>query len=607
MSRSRSDRQPRDSARPAGPGRPAPGRRRDEEGRLDIVSGADLPQPQGGTPHAPAVDDVPGRGGPGARRRDQRPRVVRDADAPGRAARPEQLATTVLEEMDQAVVAVDGQWRVTRWNAAAERMGHVSRRTVLGRSIWELWPALRGTDLERALRGTMRRREVREVRQWYDRSRFGGRVLDVRSHPLDDDGILVIFAETSGRLREQREWMATAEENLLLMQLAGRLADTPDSSALFAVLCETAERECDASGACISAIAGDELRVLSSRGTGLCTEGHVAPLAGSTAERAMRTRSLVRERAQPSGDAPRGPFIPGAVVEAMTVPLVAHGDVMGVLTVVRGLGEPPFMRQHERRLRLVADHAALALWKSRVLEQALAANEAKSTFLATMSHELRTPLTALTGYGELLADGILGPLSDDQAETVERMRSVTQGLSAIIDELLTFSSLDSGREQLRMAEVASGDLMRAAAAAVVPTAHRKGLLVEVRVPPDAPLVTTDPEKARQALGNLAANAVKFTDEGVVTFAVASDRAEVRFLVKDTGLGIAPEDVERIFQPFVQLDSGLTRRHGGTGVGLYMTSRLAALLGGRMEVDSTPGSGSRFMLVLPRHPGVDSGT
>lgn len=582
----------------------APQRAREEGDWLDVVPGADLPPRADGYPPGHPPDGTAGHGGATADSNGEHPRTTGGRDPLTRLARLEELTSAVLEEMDQAVVALDRDWRVTRWNAAAERMGHVSRRTVLGHRLWELWPALRGTELERALHATMHAREAREVRQWQDRSRFGGRVLDVRSRPLQDDGVLVIFTETSGRLREQRDRIATAEENTLLLELAGRLADTPDSDALFAVLCDTAMRECDAAGVCITTIVGGELRVLASLGCGVRSAGHVRAIAGSVAARAIAGRELVRERPRPPEPVPTGPTDPVQPGEVMTAPLLAHGEVMGVLTVVRGSDEATFSKRHERRLRLVADHAALALWKSRMLDQALAASEAKSTFLATMSHELRTPLTALTGYGELLADGILGPLSPGQVEMVERMRSVTQGLSAMIDELLTFAGLDSGRDELRVGEVASGDLVRAAAAAVIPLATQKGLAVEVCIPPDAPLLTTDPDRVRQVLGNLAGNAVKFTDSGRVTLSVEGGgtgedgRPEVRLVVSDTGPGLPAGCEGVIFQPFTQLDSGLTRRHGGTGVGLYIASRIAALLGGRVDVESTPGKGSRFALVLP---------
>lgn len=518
-------------------------------------------------------------------------------------ARREQLNDRVLEGIDEALVAVDSAWCVTCWNAAAERLTHVGRKTVLGRPLWELWPALRGTMVEDALRATMDDRQPRELLQWHDRPRLGGRVLDLRSVPVHDSGVLVFFTESSGRLRAQRMLAATVEENSLLLEMAAHLADTPDSATLLRVLCEIALRECGAMGAGVAAVLGDEAEVLATVGDGLRDCGTVLPLAGSLAARVVTDRRLARWQAEDTtATAAQRMSVAGQVGEAMAAPLIAHDQVMGVLLVVRAPSSPPFAERDERRLALVADHAALALWKSRLLEQALAASEARSNFLATMSHELRTPLTALTGYGELLADQIVGPLGEGPMEMVERMRSVTHDLTDMVDELLTFSSLEAGREQLHLGEVASGDLLHAAVAVVEPLARQKGLAVRTHVPADAPSLLTDPDKVRQVLVNLAGNAVKFTDVGEVSFDVESDPTEVRFLIRDTGPGIPADGQERIFQPFTQLEGGLTRRHGGTGLGLYIASRLAGILGGRIELASRPGSGSTFALVLPRRRG-----
>ena len=151
---------------------------------------------------------------------------------------------------------------------------------------------------------------------------------------------------------------------------------------------------------------------------------------------------------------------------------------------------------------------------------------------------------------------------------------------------------------MRTGEVASSDLLQAAVAVIEPAARQKGLAVIVRLPASPPRITTDPEKVRQILGNLAGNAVKFTAEGSVTLYIAQHPGELRFGVQDTGIGIPPGAEARIFQPFTQLDAGLTRRYGGTGLGLYISTRLAMLLGGRIEVRSVLGEGSTFELVLP---------
>jgi signal transduction histidine kinase len=262
------------------------------------------------------------------------------------------------------------------------------------------------------------------------------------------------------------------------------------------------------------------------------------------------------------------------------------------------------LRDNSRRLEArerERENEELRMRAEQLLEQAQVASQAKSVFLATISHELRTPLTALTGYGELLADEIVGPLSGPQHEVLERMRSVTHHLTAMIDELLAYTRLEGGRESVNPTEVSARELVFTTIAVIDPLARSKGLECHAEVPDGAPVVVTDAETVRQILVNLAGNAVKFTDEGSVTIAVSTERDDVRFEVRDTGSGIAPEDQRRLFQPFTQLDSGLTRRHGGTGLGLYISQRLAALIGGRLHCESKPGEGSVFTLALPCRP------
>jgi signal transduction histidine kinase len=232
------------------------------------------------------------------------------------------------------------------------------------------------------------------------------------------------------------------------------------------------------------------------------------------------------------------------------------------------------------------------------VEEATSANQAKSNFLATISHELRTPLTTLIGYEELLADGILGPMPPPQVDVVDRMSAVTHALTTTIDEILTYSSIEAGREVARLRDASGAELLRAAHAVIEPVARQKGLWAGITLNEEPAMVCTDPDKVRQILVNLAGNGVKFTEQGGVHLSLARQNGALHFAVRDTGTGIPEEDQARLFQPFTQLDGGLTRRHGGTGLGLYISHRLAALLGGRIEVESVPGNGSTFTLVLP---------
>jgi len=265
-----------------------------------------------------------------------------------------------------------------------------------------------------------------------------------------------------------------------------------------------------------------------------------------------------------------------------------------VLLVARGREQPLFAVGEMEWLQVVADHASVVLSRTRLLDQAQAADRAKGRFLATISHELLTPLTTLTGYGELLADQVIGPMSEPQLEILGRMLSVTHDLSAMIEEILAFASLEEGRNAVvRVSDFLAADLVRSVAAAVEPQAAHRGLQLTWTAPAEPIRLSTDLEKARVVLTHLAANAVKFTDRGSVSISVTCVEGEVRFDVQDTGIGIAAEDIGRLFHPFTQLDQGLTRRHGGTGLGLHIAQRLAMLLGGRIEVRSTAGAGSTF--------------
>ena len=268
------------------------------------------------------------------------------------------------------------------------------------------------------------------------------------------------------------------------------------------------------------------------------------------------------------------------------------------LAITRAVGDRAFTSRERERLRVLADHAALAVHKSLLLQRAQGADRAKGRFLATMSHELRTPLTALTGYGELLADQVIGPLSETQLDVLERMRSVTTHLSAMIEEILAFTSLEEGRETVRPSDFLAEDLVRAAVAAVEPLAELKTLEMAVQLPASSVRLTTDIDKAQQILMNLLGNAVKFTDRGAVRVRLTRTARAVRIEIRDTGIGIPTDELSRLFRPFAQVDTGLTRRHGGTGLGLYISRRLATMLGGHIEVESEQGVGSRFSLVLP---------
>jgi signal transduction histidine kinase len=389
------------------------------------------------------------------------------------------------------------------------------------------------------------------------------------------------------------------EESSSLHDVARRLAEVSDMAEVLHTLCEIAALRCHGTAAAVLRTTGHLSEVVAASGDLLPARGRCFELDGSMVQEAFEQNAIVSESNYNDAGRPLQRAVPELALGPMLVaPLHAHGETLGVLAVARAIGSPPFAEPDAERLRMLADHAALAVHKSMLLQQAQSADRAKGRFLATMSHELRTPLTALAGYNELLADQVMGPMTEPQLDVVERMRSVTTHLSAMIEEILAFTSLEEGREMLRPSEFLAEDLVRAAAAVIEPLAIQKGLRLEVVLPRTSVRMTSDIDKARQVLVNLLGNAVKFTDAGTVTLQLSRSGHSVRADITDTGIGIPADELPRLFRPFAQVDTGLTRRHGGTGLGLYISRRLATMLGGHIEVSSTVGKGSTFSVVLP---------
>jgi signal transduction histidine kinase len=230
--------------------------------------------------------------------------------------------------------------------------------------------------------------------------------------------------------------------------------------------------------------------------------------------------------------------------------------------------------------------------------EAESANGAKSDFLAVMSHELRTPLAAIMGYQELLADGITGPITEAQAQQLARIKVSARHLLSLIDEILTFTRLDAGRETVLDEDIELDRVLRDAVEIVEPLAEAKKLDVRLSSPGPGVIVNTDPTKLRQILVNLLSNAVKFTQEGHVALGGKVVDDQVILTVSDTGIGIDSEHLGRIFDPFWQVEQKATRRASGTGLGLTVSRRLANLLGGDVAVTSEAGKGTTLTVTLP---------
>ena len=287
-----------------------------------------------------------------------------------------------------------------------------------------------------------------------------------------------------------------------------------------------------------------------------------------------------------------------APASVLCVPLVARGERLGALVLARDAAGRPY-DEHELRLaEEVAARAALAVDNARLYADVLVANRAKSDFLAVMSHELRTPLTTVIGYAEILADGVSGPVTEVQRQQLGRVMLSGQHLLSLIEEILAYARVEAGRETLQLGPVDVAAIAREAAALVEPAVPEKEVRVVVDVPDVRLRLVSDAKKLRQILVNLLSNAVKFTSAGDVGVSVRRSAGGATIRVWDTGIGIAPEHLEHIFDPFWQVEQHQTRSTGGTGLGLSVTRHLVRMLGGEIEVVSVPGEGSRFTLTLP---------
>ena len=513
---------------------------------------------------------------------------------------------------DVAIVTLDTRGRILTWNDGAERLTGYTAAEVLGRNmdVFHTQEQLARKEMERGLRIAARRGHFSDEgwRVRKDGSRFWACVSIT---PLRDSaGRLIGYAKVVTDLTDRKR----EEDRQRFLANAGReLAGSLDYRATLGRIARLAvPRFAD-----IAAVYTFEdhqpsrLERVEARPDAMRTLREIEERYPGEAERLRPVVELARKRRPMIVDVTEDHLRNAAIDDGhlallrrlrmrsvMVLPLEARGRLLGVIVLIGDATRTPYTAADLALGEDLARRAALAVDNARLYEAALVANRARSDFLAVMSHELRTPLNAIVGYADLLLMGVPDPPPPAAREQILRIIASARHLRELIEDILSYSRIEAGRQEVTFAATDLRRTLTRVARTAEPLAAEKGLRFNFE-PPEEPLVIqTDEAKVRQLLLYLLANAVKFTDQGEIGLSARTEADRVVIEVRDTGIGIAREDLERIFEPFWQVEQVITRRAPGTGLGLTLARRLARLLGGDIAVTSEPGRGSTFTVRLP---------
>ena len=528
------------------------------------------------------------------------------------------FARGILESISDPFVVHDADWKFRFVNDAATaifaRSKTVAGDNVTGRVLWELYPSLVGTLTEREMRRAAADRVPVTFEAFYAEA---GTWSEMHCYPLEDGGLATQWKDITARKK--------AEEAIHYLERATELLMSP---------LDPLERLNDVARLVVPQLA-DWCAIEIVDEKGLSTQVAVAHVDPAKVDWA---RELNR-RYPPPSDAPTGvpnvlrtgrpelyaeisdELLVASAVDAehlritrelglrsaMIVPLTERGRTFGALTLVSAESRRRYTAEDLSLASELARRAALAIDQARLFAEASAArqradeaNRAKSEFLATMSHELRTPLNAIAGYAELLDMELHGPITVPQHDAIARIQKSQRHLLGLINDVLNFARIEAGHVTVELEDVMVHDTLTTLETLIAPQILRKQLKYDYQACDDTLFIRADGEKVRQILLNVLSNAIKFTPpSGTISMGCAVTPNEVRISVSDTGRGIPADKLDRIFEPFVQLDASSTREHEGTGLGLAISRDLARAMGGDLTVASTPGAGSTFTLTIPR--------
>lgn len=523
-----------------------------------------------------------------------------------------------LDVVSDVFVVFDRDFRLTyhnEANRAAMRVAGMDPDEAIGKYVLDAMPQLAGTV---GLRESQRALDERIATEWEES--YGPDVrLRGRAYPLADGGIVVAAANVSP------EWRASVSAQQALARARQLQAATlqfgralrPGEVARIAL---TQGRAALRASAGVVYVLDDATHVLHAMAFDGINADTLAPWLSIPLDSQMMIADAVRAgtpiylprrdealaRYPHARDANRH-IVPDAWA---SIPLINDGRTLGGISL--GFENlPEFTKDDRAFIETFAAQCAQALDRARLYEDAAGAreaaeraNRAKSDFLAAMSHELRTPLNAIGGYADLMAMGLHGPLTPAQQEDLRRIARNQAHLLGIINDILNFASLEAGRVDIYLEDGPVHELIEDVEPLVAPRLGERNLGFVVDTGDPSLHVRADREKARQILLNLLTNACKFTEPGgQIGIRFGAEHGMVHIDVRDTGVGIAPEKLSAIFEPFVQVNRSLAHPTSGTGLGLAISRDLARRMGGDVTVQSNRGAGSTFTLALPRADSV----